>query len=256
MAWVIEDAESLSIASLLALFRNEIAALRIPRFLAADVCGAIARQIHRSQPEQYIDDPDMARVGITQAEHMDKKALYFQRAAEMNSRKEEVFEQRQAALLQVIRALRSVWRGHVDVAREEESNQPYFAGLIRVIGRARLHFDWAPHDARDWTIGQISAQLAWNIYLQASDRGGTTRVYHRAWQREDERYREPGSYAFDPALVRNDAYVEIVPQTGELVLFNSRNYHEVEKAEGARQRLSISSFVGLLSSGQTLALWS
>jgi Rps23 Pro-64 3,4-dihydroxylase Tpa1-like proline 4-hydroxylase len=198
----------------------------------------------------------MARVGITQAEHMDKKALYFQRAAEINGSKEEVFEQRKAALFQVIRVLRNVWHGQVDVACEEVSNQHYFAGLIRIIGRTRLHFDWAPHDALDWTIGQITAQLAWNIYLQAGERGGTTRVYHRAWQLEDESYREPGSYAFDPALVQNDACVEIVPRAGELVLFNSRNYHEVDKVEGARQRMSISSFIGLLRSRQTLALWS
>lgn len=256
MAWVIEEAESLTISSLFALFHDEIAALRIPHFLANDACSTLIEQIHRYQPEQYTDDPEMARVGITQAEHMDKKALYFQRAAEMNNSREAVFEERRAALLQVIHALRGVWRGQVDVAREEESNQRYFAGLIRIIRRTRLHFDWAPHDAQDWTIGQISAQLAWNIYLQASEHGGTTRVYHRAWRHEDERYREPGSYAFDLALVQNDAFVEIFPQTGELVLFNSRNYHEVEKAEGTHQRLSISSFVGLLKAGQALALWS
>ncbi|HEY1353511.1 MAG TPA: 2OG-Fe(II) oxygenase [Ktedonobacteraceae bacterium] len=256
MAWVIEEAQGLTISSLQALFQNEIAALRIPHFLTDDACTAIIEQIHRFEPEQYTDDPEMARVGITQAEHMGEKALYFLRAAAMNSSREMVFEQRKAALLQVVRALRSVWQGQVDVAHEEESNQRYFAGLIRIIGRTRLHFDWAPHDAQDWAIGRISAQLAWNIYLQASERGGTTRVYHRAWQHEDECYREPGSYAFDPALVQNAAYIEIAPRTGELVLFNSRNYHEVEKTEGARQRLSISSFVGLLKPGQRLALWS
>jgi hypothetical protein len=256
MAWCIEEAEHLEISSLLALFHDEIAAIRIPCFLSPNACQVMIQKIYQHNVERYSDDPEMSRVGITQGEHMHEKDLYFLYANDERRFQEDIFEESRAVLFLVIHALRKIWQGNVDIAVEEGTHQLYFAGLIRSIRRTKLHFDWAPHDAKNWTIGRISAQIAWNAYLQSSERGGTTRVYHHLWQNEDERYREQESYAYHPSLVLEDEYVEIYPHPGDLVLFNSRNYHEVERTEGDKPRLSVSSFVGLLPSKQQLLLWS
>jgi hypothetical protein len=51
-------------------------------------------------------------------------------------------------------------------------------------------------------------------------------------------------------------FIEIVPEQGEPVFFNSRNYHEVEQTEGAEERITFSSFIGLLGKTGRLIFWS
>jgi Rps23 Pro-64 3,4-dihydroxylase Tpa1-like proline 4-hydroxylase len=52
-----------------------------------------------------------------------------------------------------------------------------------------------------------------------------------------------GSYGFSTELVRGRRNFSIQPTMGDLVIFNTRNFHEVKDSVG--QRFSISSFFGL-----------
>jgi hypothetical protein len=146
MSWKIEEIQSLNVSSLMALFRNEVAVLRMPAFLSPGACEELVGKILQHGSEPYTDDPEMARIGITQAEHMYDKRLYFARAAEANSIQEEIFKESRIILFLVMSALRAAWQGRVRVAIEEKSQQLYFAGVIRVLKSTKLHFDWAPQE--------------------------------------------------------------------------------------------------------------
>jgi hypothetical protein len=260
MNWETVETRQLTRDLLIGLFRNEIGAIRIPNFLSDATCSAAVGGVYRRGLDYYKDVyPRIGRIGITQFEHRGdaaRKAEYFEKVPKAHAVRQEVFKESGDLPYLVIQALRDAWGDNVDMATEDGPEQRYFAGLIRVINKALLHLDWAQLDAPDWSIGKISAQLAWNVYLQMGARGGETVVYRRPWQWEDEDHQVPNSYGYDPILVEGCEKATILPARGDLVLFNSRNFHEVEATEGEIERVTNSSFIGWLEAENRLVLWS
>lgn len=254
--WKIVNTNSLTQSLLLALLNNDIAAVRIPHFVDSNMCHMAIHGIQKHGIEYYVDDPEMGRIGITQAEHQLDIVSYFAGVPRAEAVRQEIFKGERDPLKMVMETLGQQWDGTTELAFERRFHQHYFAGLVRVIKRTLLHFDWAPHDAQDWAIGNISAQLAWNIFFQASEHGGITRIYQRPWMESDEKYRTPGNYAYPSVVIDGCSFVEVSPLQGELVLFNSRNYHEVDKTEGNTQRITMSSFIGLVKPSKQLLFWS
>ena len=184
----------------------------------------------------------------------DLKVDYFRKAAEANARRRAIFTESGDPLGLVIGRLRDAWGLEVGLA--SDNRMEYFAGLVRNIPLAQLHRDWAPADARDWSIGGIEAQLTWNIYLQLGERGGAVVIYRRLYdERDDEQKMAANNCAYHSCAVTGCELVEIVPSLGELLLFNSRNYHKVERTDGGAERITASSFIGL-TPDRTLVLWS
>ncbi|MEK8173410.1 2OG-Fe(II) oxygenase [Streptomyces sp. M19] len=124
-----------------------------------------------------------------------------------------------------------------------------------MIGETLLHCDWAGHDAPGWAIGEIDAQITWNIHCSVPESGGTTVVFDRPWRASAERHLVEGSYGYAPQAVAGADAVRLEPRAGDLVLFNSRNFHKVEPCVGGGDRISVSSFVGRLP-GSGLIAWS
>jgi len=159
----------------------------------------------------------------------------------------------------------------VEVATEGP-NKRYFSGVFRALNDAtHVHCDWSPWDSitEDWMINQVECQIVFNLYL-APVKGGRTIVHDVQWTEEALKFRDPETYGYSRELVagRRKAYVE--PTPGALCFFNSRNMHEVEKVEvepmpelglSYRPRLTLSSFIGLISGAKTggrpkLIFWS
>ena len=78
--------------------------------------------------------------------------------------------------------------------------------------------------------------------------GGACIVYERAHEDEDDRTVPRGSYIYDRALVDGARSARIQPDKGDLLLINSRCYHEVERARS--DRVTYAAFVGLLPDGR------
>lgn len=241
------------------LFENTVAVVRVPCFISPDQCELAAKSILAHGIGAYTNVfPPVGKLGISQNEFkgdLSAKDQYFARVSGAVSERDAVVRDGSQIVQSVIDHVGNIWGTGAAIAVEVDSGLPYFAGIIRVINLALLHFDWAPHDAPNWTIAATVAQLTWNIYLQTGESGGKTRVYRRLWQESDEAHRMPSSYGFDDDVVHECDFVDIEPQVGELALFNPRNYHEVYPTEGTKARISISSFFGLQPSG-ALAFWS
>jgi hypothetical protein len=261
--WDIIEKHNLNKSLLDSLFKGDIGVIRVPNFLSSDLCQKALQSIKTYGIDYYEGVyPKIGKIGITQFEHRFSPALkdqYFEKAAKANKARISIFKDTGDLVSMVIDFLNKGWDQRVNLAVEEGTNNSYYAGLIRVINQALLHTDWAGGlDGLNpnWTIGKINSQLAWNIYLQSSTRGGSTVVYRRLWRKSDESYYKlKDSYGYDPSMVLNTDFVEFTPKQGELVLFNSQNYHEVEKVEGDTERISISSFIGLTPKNE-LILWS
>ena len=77
-------------------------------------------------------------------------------------------------------------------------------------------------------------------------------VYDRLWREEDKE-----AYNHDEDVVKNVDFVKVKPEIGDLVLAiaNTRDYHKVLASGSNVSRLTVTSFVGLTSTGE-LMLWS
>jgi hypothetical protein len=251
--------DKLSARVLELLFENRIGAIQVPGFLDEATARAAVGGIKRHGLQYYEDVyPPIGRAGITQYEHRHdatSRERYFAAAPVADEARREMFAGGGDLVDLVLDALAAAWPAEVAVAREPGGEQ-YFAGLVRVIGEGLLHCDWAPQDAPAprWSIGAVDAQLTWNVFCQMPCDGGVTVVYNRPWTAASEHFRVPGSYGYSAALVEDCEQVRIDPSVGDLVLFNSRNFHRIEAGAGD-DRISVSSFVGRLPDS-TLALWS
>jgi hypothetical protein len=241
-----------------ALFGNRIGALRVPGFVDPAVCASALRNLDGTRLDHYVRaSPRIGRIGITQVDHRgspDGQALYFDRVAEAR--------EACVALLDgfdltgdVIDTVGGAMGLPTSVATDDH-RRPYFAGVVRVIDRILPHADFAPYDAADWSINAVDSQLSWNVYLGCSSTGGAARVYRRQWTDGDDRHRDPGNYSHSADIVEGCEYVELAPRVGDLTLFNSRNFHEVDASGDHDLRVTLSSFIGRLRHPDRLVFWS
>lgn len=245
-------------AMLLDLLNGRIAALRIPGFVDATNCAKIVTTANDFGYAWYENVlPPIGKIGLTQIEHgLDRKQEYFGGVVAATEVRDAILREGDDPFDGVMRALASAWSAGACLAYEDELRHDYFAGVIRNMGAARLHVDWAPHDAVGWDIAAIEAQLAWNIYLQIGEDGGATRIYRRPWTPELERYKTKKNYGYEPHAAADADIVELAPRVGELVVFSPRNLHEVTPVKDPTVRISVGSFIGCSGRDDELSLWS
>lgn len=257
--WLQNDEAVLSADNLEALLNNQIPAIRIPGFASEEECAMLLKAIEENGFQHYENTiPPIGRIGITQFEFRELsgegKRPYFDRAKESITVRDELCKRSFNYLQRVIDALAAVRTAPVGIANEGGPFGEYFAGLVRQINKcALIHSDFACFDAPDWKIGRILSQLSFNIYVQTPDSGGEAVVHNKQWNLSHERQRMTNSYGYERALVEGVESVELKQKTGDLVLFNTRNFHEVRQAVG--NRVTVSSFIGQLED-DSLILWS
>lgn len=243
------------------LLNDEIPAIRLRNFVPKDNVAQLSTTISDTVFSLYENVyPPIGKIGITQFEHSSKnKKEYFDQVIDACLVRDRIFKESKVNPLELLKNVLSTLGFEVHIAYEPEEGA-YFAGLIRNMGGAAdLHFDYAPYDAPDWSIGAVKKQVAFNLYVKLPAIGGETIVYNKLW--------EPGvyeifsnndarsSYGFKKELIKGVNHMKIKPSLGDVWLFNSRNFHEVLSSEG-RDRFSISCFIGQTDSPTNLVIWS
>jgi hypothetical protein len=99
-------------------------------------------------------------------------------------------------------------------------------------------------------IVKITAQLSWTLYLKLSPNShGKTCIYDRQWQLEDEQYKLD-SYGYSDKVLADADAIAFQPYIGDVLLFNTTNFHYVEPMHG--QRVAFTSMIGLLPNGEII----
>jgi hypothetical protein len=251
----LEDAD-LTTESLAALMNYEIPAIRIRNFATQEECRSFAKAVESYEfaysPKQ---DPPIGRLGLTQFGHFDQpKENYFAAVEEAYRVQRAIMDESFDPVTRMLELLREVARTDVAIA-EEAGLGPYFAGLIRTIHvEAGLHFDWTLFEAPGWGVQSVDPQLAWNLFVSPPPTGGECVIYDRRWEPEDEKTKDHESdIVYNHGLLAGRLAKTIPPTCGDVVLINTRNYHEVKRGDG--DRLTVSSFIGRQPAGN-LVLWS
>ena len=254
--WETRAEWSLSSEALDKLCSNRIPAIRISQFATEAECHQLVTQAEQLGFGAYQDvTPAIERIGITVFEH-DKgdKADYFRAVERANTLQQGLLSASFNPLERLMQQLHACTGRTVRIASEVPYGA-YYAGLIRKIEHGTLyHIDYAPSEHPRWEVGTVTAQLVWNLYLRnsASDQG-MTHIYNRQWEPADEQYKIEDSYGYDKEVVADAEHIIFQPRAGDVVLFNTRNFHIVDATDG--QRVTFTSAIGLLPSGEII-LWS
>ncbi len=236
----------------------------IDNFIPTEVCQEVSCRFrnHLNLLEYKQENVSTQYIGHSLVEMSSELELYFEKVQDMFSAISTLYqgnlgEDVKMAQDLVIDLLNKVWKPGAIIASEGNNN--YFAGIVRAIKRSPLHNDFAPRDFPELSIGKISEQLAWNLYLSSPNNGeGKVKIYKRNWKRSDSQYKHNSSklmgYSYE--VVSEVPSVSIEPTVGRLILFKTSNYHEVLKNNTDDLRISASSFIGFKNNSSPLILWS
>jgi hypothetical protein len=137
---------------------------------------------------------------------------------------------------------------HVNISLAKKGGLSYCPLTIRDLATSVLpHADFGPYDGVDWEINKVIKQLAWNIYLTNPGEGGETIVYDQQWT--DDVVMDENSYGIKD--FNKPIKTIFSPKVGRLVLFNSRNFHAVNKS--TQPRIAIGGLLGQTATGDIMA---
>lgn len=257
--WTATGEFDLSTANLRLLLDNRIPVIRIPGFATSAECESFVAAARSGHIQYYSVATKIGYIGMAQYEYRwgRPKEDFFAAVPEARSHLQQVIARCSFDPMQrLIDRLQAVWPQPVGVAREAMGE--YYAGIIRFAGEGvQLHCDWAPINSPHYAIGQIDGQLGWNFFAEELASGGHTTVHNAPWDPEVKAGEIPQSYGLDPALVEGSPKAIYKASAGDVVIFNTRNPHEIAGgvAKPGGSRISIGSFVGRMPDGQ-LVLWS
>jgi hypothetical protein len=248
-------------ASLTALINREIDAIRVKGFYPTDLCSIIVEKMMATDLYgTYENAPLIGRIGQAFFESQssaEAKERYWRQSPKW------INDMRQACTpyLTPIDKLRlecdEFWPGGASVATLD--GQKMFVGLGRVFqagGHAEPHQDILSWDAPG-SPGALTlkAQIAANTYLKLPDFGGGLTLWRVELTSEEyNAIKNPGSYGVDPSSLQKPV-ATLLPEPGELVLFDSRRLHAVQPSEGGF-RVTWSNFIGVEAIDKPLRFWS
>lgn len=239
------------------LLDNKIAAIRIPGFASPDECIRFTAAAKQGNMQYYNVSDRIGFIGLAQYQYRwtKTKQEFLDDAVKAQADVQAVFNESFDPLSRLLEHLRAAWSQPVALA--SENGRDYFAGIIRSTSdKIDLHVDWAPVNSPDYAIGAIDAQLGWNFFAEELESGGHTTVHNNPWNPEIIDGEIPKSYGLDRALIEGAPNFVYRPTAGDVVIFNTRNPHEIAPgtAKPGGSRVSIGSFVGRMPDNR-LVLW-
>ncbi len=242
------------------LVENKIAALKVKDFYSSNELSNIVQNTMSHGINWYPNfEFKQGRIGLCATEYHSKingKQAYFILQPENIAVKNRIFGAKLEPTHRLISYLSKKFK--TSVAVESDLGEEYFTGLIRAMQhKSTTHFDFAPHQLPGWKVSEIDSQLSAVLYLQVPDSEGALTVFNRPWDISDEAYNkdelEKGPKGFEDSFLINEESISIQPIAGELVIFNSRNFHQVGEVSSSKMRLSVNTFIGVKN--EELLLW-
>jgi L-gamma-glutamyl-L-propargylglycine hydroxylase len=252
-----ETARQLTREHILRLSAGVLGAVRIREFSAPEECARIVASLDRCDLGAYDERliyPRITKLGPAAYDFYGLGTLpeaYWKAAAEAREARSRLLDGGDPMDLAVGK-VRAAWQDEVRPATS--GGRALFAGMIREITYgAKLHFDEIVREFPGVLDETPASFLTLNWYFSMPEGGGETRVYRRRWRPADEMYRD--GYGYTEEAVAGEPVATVRPETGDIVLFDSRNLHSVAEVSGAGRRVSLSFFLGITGRGP-LAIWS
>lgn len=249
----------LSARDLLALAVGKVLVLHVRGFLAPSTSALLAERAIDHGYAPYLNVPSVRRIGMAFYETEATPELietYFALA----QRQIGDFRRACAPWVSPIDELRcmldELWPHGAKL--QSLGSRKMFVGLSRMVepGTTFLaHHDIFEEDAPGCTEAtSLLAQFGANVYLQMPVSGGALMMWRREMPSAEFNARRGDDYGL-PVERLGEPDVTLLPEPGDLLIFNSRKLHAVSPGVG-RSRLAVSCFVGYRGLSEPLTFWS
>lgn len=253
--WRGVTAASLHKRDLDALLADELAYLHVPGFFDRSSCERAVKRFSAALKSQAkarsYGDVKTEELGRMFTPVVASPDDYFKEVAALSPR------------------IRAVYRGGDDPLSKLEGLLSSLLGYKRVAVEALKNpllpdFIWALCPGTSVPIHEDSCRplcakfeihLSWNLYLSVPESGGASTVYRRRIKAADERFRTTEFYGYSPDLVKGCPKAVFQPAVGDLLLFNSANYHAVGEVGPGPRRIAGHGFIAISPSRGEFGFW-
>lgn len=258
--WITNELKPLTEENLDLLIAHKIPAIIEENFVPQDVCETVAARLCAEKFGNYdhLEGIPVHHLGLchNQFAHEDK-LVYFDQRDQAKDVVADIYSGLEIDPVQsVLNAIESKAKRQANIFHEKGFGS-YFAGAFRSFkGHGRLHADHAPsHIHKEWAVTSIVNQMTWNIYYSVQDNAGELVIYDTIHTSENDKMKVKGEYYFPyEVLDSKENHVRIIPKVGDLIIFNTQNFHEILGSEYGN-RISQTSFMGLRTDG-SIGFWS
>lgn len=256
---LLHEVEILDETCIQSLALEDVLAIHVKNFIPRELVDCIAQKILTTEYEHYLNAPSIGRIGMAFYETERRPELletYFKSALKnINDLRKRCAPY--ASPIDTLRCtLDEVWPAGANL--ESMYGRKMFIGLSRMVEPDvyfLAHHDIFAKDAPDsYKAHSLQSQFACNVYLDMPMNGGELQIWEKELTPQEFDDIRGKSYGVDPSLLGNPS-LQIKPEPGDLIIFNSRKMHAV--APGIKtSRLSLSSFIGYRGQHQPLTYWS
>ncbi|MDX7992364.1 2OG-Fe(II) oxygenase [Xenorhabdus littoralis] len=253
------EVDRLDVTCIQKLAGQEILAIRVKNFVPNILAVQLGEKILGSGFDKYLNAPSIGRIGMAfyEAENEPSRVANYFESVFKNI---DELRQRCSPYFSPIDQLRcildEVWPS--GALLETLYGKKMYVGLSRVVtpGITFLaHHDIFAKDAPDsFRAKSIQAQFAANVYLSMPSKGGALQVWKNKLSPEEFDSMRGDNYGIEPSLL-GEPTIEIQPNVGDLLIFNSQCMHAVT-AGTDDLRLSLSCFIGYRGLAEPLSFWS
>lgn len=258
--WIKSELCELTEENMNLLLDFKIPGVIVRQFLSSDLCRTVAERLIELNFDTYshLNEIPVNHIGLchNQWAH-EQKNLYFSKKQQAQQVIDTIYEDlRIDPVKKITEVLSQQTCRQVDIFDEPGFGR-YFAGAFRSFrGHGKLHVDHAPsHIQQPWAVTEIKRQMTWNLYYTRLNSGGELVIYDTIHTPQNEPMKVPGEYYFPYEVLERPDCISLVPEVGDLIIFNTQNFHEILGNNGGGHRISQTSFIGL-KQDDSLGLWS
>ena len=249
--------------ALLALIKGQLLAIRVRHYYPENFCQRVQERLSSEERMGVYSTFGAEEIGRDRLSYYETHnnpvhwQQYYAQAGYNIREIREIFDPYYSPIDRLRLNLDEVWPAGAHL--ENIDGLPMFVGLTRLLKEGSYIFPHNDNIQEDSNFNprarEIRIQLAANVYLNMPESGGSLLLWDASMLPENLSHclRQDG-YGFDPEKIGLPK-LEIQPEIGDLILFNSRYLHSVSRV-GVGGRLSSSCFIGFRSFNRPLSYWS
>lgn len=241
---------------------GKLLAIRVPNFYQKTLCEQVVIPLlNHKCIDSYAVAPDIFKLGKSTfdlADHPELFVDHYEHTLRDLKQIRSLFFPNVSPIDLLRVNLQELWPAGSNL--ENYHGKTVFSGLFRMF---KSGSEALPHqDMSHWDVPEAPAvwtqqtQLAANVYLKLPKKGGALELWDVGFKTQSEYncHQLPNSYGIDRRKIPSSAAV-IYPEQGELIIFDARRIHAVQKIEEG-VRLTSSCFIAYRGVTQPLAIYS
>ena len=238
------------------LITGRIPAIILKGFYDKKSCESIVSKV-MTTPSGDSQKKILNHIGPFLMSYATNKTEYFAQAEKTKKKFAKIFSEKENPTKRIFNMLKMVFpESKIKLANESGKKFSPFVIRIHELGKSiPIHKDHVGYEGKEYSISNIDYQLSCVLHLQESEKGGNLIIYNKNWKKTDEKHRNI-EFGYSAQVVNSEKSCRISNlESGDLVLINPIQYHEVTTIQGSTPRITLGMFLGFSNNESKIISW-